>query len=402
MTLFEALNYVGGHVNTVSVEIGQERHEIDTGFIVFNSRTYPHFSRLLEDLRVVSRATEMSFSVRCDRTGLEYNGTSLNGVFAQRRNLLRPSFLRMLRDILRFNREGPRDMNSVAEDATVGEYLSAKGFSQQFADQYLLPMGAAIWSCPVDQFERFPIRFILEFYQNHGLLSLRDRPQWKVIAGGSQRYIQRMVEPFKDCIRLHCPVWSAERRPDSVVIRHRHGVEEFDEVIFACHSDQALKLLADPDPLEIELLSSFPYSCSTAVLHTDTRVLPKRRRAWASWNYHVAADDQSRPTLTYNMNILQHIQSQHTFCVTLNDERRIDADRVIATFEYSHPVFTANRARMQRRHSEVIRRRRTSFCGAYWRNGFHEDGLVSALAVCEAFENTRQRLVGQRREVLPC
>lgn len=385
VTVFEADDRIGGHSNTVAATVDGITHQVDTGFIVYNDRTYPEFSRILADLNVATQATSMSFSVRCDRTGLEYNGTSLNGVFAQRRNLLRPSFLRMLQDILRFNREGAEDARTVPETMKVGEYLSSRNYSSQFADQYLLPMGAAIWSCPCDDFADFPIRFILDFYVNHGLLSLRDRPQWRTIQGGSAEYVRRLTAPFRDRIRTRCPVISVRRGEDRVFVRHAAGQSEFDEIVFACHSDQALHILDDADSLERELLSAFPWSLNTAVLHTDTSVLPASRRAWAAWNYHIAERRTLRPTVTYNMSLLQHIPSPHTFCVTLNEDHRINPDSVLAEFRYSHPLFTVNRAAAQQRHNEVIRHRRTSYCGAWWRNGFHEDGVVSALAVCKRF-----------------
>jgi uncharacterized protein len=385
VVVFEADRRIGGHVNTVTVDDVNGRLPIDTGFIVFNDRTYPNFCKLLEELQVSSIDTSMSFSVRCDKTGLEYNGTSLNGLFANRGNLLNPSFMRMLYDIVRFNRSGARDLEIVPEDQTVAEYLAEKKFSSAFANNYLLPMGAAIWSCPFSSFQQFPIRFILEFYCNHGLLSLTDRPQWKVIKGGSREYVERLVAPFRNCIRTDHPVVSVRRYFDSVEVIHSQGVEHFDEVIFACHSDQALRMLQQPHLVEQQILRAFPYSSSSAVLHTDENVLPRNRRAWASWNYHVSTNPSSRPTLTYNMNILQRIESPKTYCVTLNEDSAIDSGKVIASFKYAHPVFTVERARMQRRHHELIRRNRISYCGAYWRNGFHEDGVVSALAVCRAF-----------------
>ncbi|MGI9454987.1 MAG: NAD(P)/FAD-dependent oxidoreductase [Aeoliella sp.] len=387
ITLFEAEPHLGGHVNTVNVKMEDEDEErpIDTGFIVYNERTYPNFTRILGDLKVLTRPTTMSFSVRCDRTGLEYNGTSLNGIFAQRRNALRPTFLKLLRDILRFNREGCVDYEHVPETQTVGEYLAQKGYSKQFSQQYLLPMGSAIWSCPYGDFAQFPIRFILQFYVSHGLLSLRDRPIWRVIRGGSKQYVERLARPFADRIRLSCPVHAVRRLDREVLVKHAAGGEQFDEIVFACHSDQALRLLSDADALETQMLSAFPYNLNAAVLHTDESVLPRKRRAWANWNYHIARHRGSRPTVTYNMNMLQHIQSRHTFCVTLNEATPIDPAKVIATFRYAHPQFTVQRAQVQRRHNELIRRRRTSFCGAYWRNGFHEDGVVSALAVCRKY-----------------
>ena len=246
-------------------------------------------------------------------------------------------------------------------------------------------MGAAIWSCPHEDFLRFPIRFILEFYRNHGLLDLRDRPTWRVVVGGAKEYVNRLVAPFADRIHLNRAITSVRRFQDGVRLAHQNGADHFDEVIFACHSDQALRMLIDADDLETELLSAFPYRDNSAVLHTDESVLPRRRRAWASWNYHIKQEEMARPTVTYNLNILQHIKSRHTFCVTLNDDENIDSSKVIRRFQYAHPVFTMNRAAIQQRHGEVIRRRRTSFCGAYWRNGFHEDGVVSALAVCKKF-----------------
>ncbi|MCA9196681.1 MAG: FAD-dependent oxidoreductase, partial [Planctomycetales bacterium] len=309
IVLFEADSRIGGHVNTVDVKNGVDNLAIDTGFIVYNNRTYPHFSEILERLDIQTAPTSMSFSVRCDRTGLEYNGTSLNGLFAQRRNLVRPSFLRMLRDILRFNREGHADLDRVPEDQTVRQYLQQEGYSDHFAQQYLLPMGAAIWSCPYADFENFPIRFILEFYVNHGLLSLKNRPQWRVIQGGSREYVQRLISPFQHGIRTNCSVRSVSRQADQVHVVYDGGDQMFDEIVFACHSDQALRLLADADELETELLTAFPYSKNSAILHTDVSVLPKRRTAWASWNYHISRMESSRPTLTYNMNILQNIQS---------------------------------------------------------------------------------------------
>lgn len=385
IVVFEADARIGGHCNTVSCDVDGSSFRIDTGFIVYNERTYPVFSQILDDLGVETVPTSMSFSVRCDRTGLEYNGTSLNGVFAQRFNLFRPSFLSMLWDICRFNREGPHDSHSVPSDVTVGQYLDERGYSRQFSEQYLLPMGAAIWSCPCAEFARFPIRFILEFYVNHGLLSLKDRPVWRTVVGGSQEYVRRLAEPFVNQVRLSCPVLSVNRHEHGVTVRHRDGEESFDEIVFACHSDQALKLLNDADAVETELLSAFPYSSNTAVLHTDETVLPASRRAWASWNYRISTEESVRPAVTYNMNILQHIQSPRTFCVTLNNDDAIHPDKILAQFRYSHPLFTTQRSAVQRRHDEVIRHRRTSFCGAYWRNGFHEDGVVSALAVCRRF-----------------
>ncbi len=399
ITLFEASNYLGGHTNTVDVELDGEFHSIDTGFIVFNDRTYPNFIKLLAELGVPSRATSMSFSVRCDAANLEYNGSSLNGLFAQRRNLLRPCFYRMVRDILRFNRDAPKLVleGSTFDQTTVGEFLEQHRYSREFARHYLFPMGAAIWSCPAGLFEKFPIRFIVEFYRNHGLLSLRDRPVWRVIDGGSRNYVVRMAERFRDRVRLRTPIQQVRRLPKEVLVTSEQGdTESFDHVIFACHSDQALRLLADPSVTEREVLAMFPYERNSAVLHTDETLLPKRRRAWACWNYRLADDtagDCDQPaTVTYQMNMLQHIRSRHSFNVTLNSEDAISPSRILRRFEYHHPVFTIGRAAAQERHSELVNSNRTSYCGAYWGNGFHEDGVVSALRVCEALSARETRL----------
>lgn len=388
VTVFEANDYVGGHTHTVDAEIAGERHAIDTGFIVFNDWTYPNFIRLLDELQIRSRATTMSFSVRDERTGLEYNGHSLGTLFAQRRNLVRPGFYRMLADILRFNRQAPRLVQEGDDRTTVGEFLSRYGYSRQFAAHYLLPMGAAIWSCPPGTFAQFPIRFIVDFYTNHGLLNILHRPTWRVVEGGSREYVRALTARFREPIRLRTPIEQVRRFADRVEVSTSGGaVETFDHVIFACHSDQALRILGSrATAAERDILSAFPYEPNSVVLHTDTSLLPRTRRAWASWNYRVTEDDAAPASVTYNMNMLQGIQSQHTFCVTLNGEAAIAPDKVLRRFVYHHPVFTTRRSAAQARHAELLSANRTSYCGAYWRNGFHEDGVVSALAVVEAIE----------------
>lgn len=385
LTLFEANDYIGGHTHTVPVDAGGQSLAIDTGFIVYNDWTYPHFIELLSRLGIASQPTSMSFSVRCDRSGLEYNGTSLNGLFAQRSNLLNPRFYRMLLDILRFNRESLSLLDSSTEELTVAEFLRQQGYSRQFADQYLIPMGAAIWSCPLETFGQFPMRFIVEFYRNHGLLSVRHRPQWRVITGGSWKYVEKLTAGFRDRIRLSSPV-TAVRRDESGVSLDVRGAaisERFDHVIFACHSDQALRMLGEQaTATEREILGEFPYQQNETVLHTDASVLPRHKRAWASWNYHIRNDGSpANATLTYNMNILQGITSETTYCVTLNSTSLIDERKILGRFNYHHPIFTTRRRDAQRRHAELINRERASFCGAYWGNGFHEDGVNSALAV---------------------
>ncbi|MEZ5940446.1 MAG: FAD-dependent oxidoreductase [Planctomycetaceae bacterium] len=384
ITLIEANNYLGGHTNTVDVNLGDEHHRIDTGFIVFNDWTYPNFIGLLNELGAASQATSMGFSVRCSRCGLEYAGTNFLSLFAQKRNLLSPGHYRMLYDILRFNQLGSQSRNEPTKPQTLGDFLKEHRFSHTFAEHYLLPMGAAIWSCPMTTFQQFPISFILEFYRNHGLLNVFNRPTWHVVQGGSQSYVERIRQQFRGDILLNSPVRKVERKSDEVLVHFQDHFEVFDEVILACHSDQALRMLESPTAAETQVLSSFPYGRNEAVLHTDDSLLPKRKVAWSSWNYHVREGEQ-RPSVTYNMNILQGIESNNTFCVTLNETESIAPEKVLGSFEYHHPVFTLERQAAQSRHDELIRQSGLSYCGAYWGNGFHEDGVNSALKVCKAF-----------------
>jgi predicted NAD/FAD-binding protein len=350
----------------------------------------------------------MSFSVRCERSGLEYNGSSLGGLFAQRRNLLRPRFWGMLRDILRFNRDAralvaQAPTRGRADSPTVGDFVRAGGYSREFIEHYLLPMGSAIWSCPTGTFPSFSMQMVAEFFHHHGLLNLRDRPQWRVIVGGSRSYVQALAARMTADVQVNAPIERIWRRPHHVDLAPRCGpVQTFDHVVLACHSDQALRMLADPTALELELLSAFPYERNIAILHTDTSLLPHCRRAWASWNYHLPSQPVSRATVTYCMNILQHLQSRHTYCVTLNREEDVDPKKLLRRFLYEHPVFTAARIAARQRHAELINVNRTSYCGAYWGNGFHEDGVVSALAVCQALNcQTRQQLNTDRRHANP-
>jgi predicted NAD/FAD-binding protein len=395
ITLFEAGAHLGGHTQTVDVTFDGEQHAIDTGFIVFNRRTYPRFNALLDELGVKSRPTSMGFSVRCDRTGLEYCASSLAGLFCQKRNLFRPRFYQMLRDIWRFNRDAQRRFatNRQTEslpELTVAEFLSRGRYSREFAEHYLLPMGSAIWSCPAEAFAHFPVNFIIEFFHNHGLLSLRDRPTWRVVEGGSRNYVRAMAAKFGPAVdvRLRTPVQQVRRRAEFVEITTRNaGMERFDHVIFACHADQALRMLDDPTRTERDLLSAFRYERSTALLHVDTSILPKNRQAWASWNYRVTGHCSRRSTVTYCMNLLQHLRSEHVFNVTLNGEALIDPRKVLGRYAFEHPVFTLRRKAAQSRWGELHAARRTSYCGAYWGNGFHEDGVASAMAVCQALSS---------------
>ncbi|MDS4043171.1 MAG: FAD-dependent oxidoreductase [Candidatus Competibacter sp.] len=381
LTIFEANDYIGGHTHTVDVEVGGRHYAVDTGFIVFNDWTYPNFIALLEQLGVASQPTVMSFSVRCERTGLEYNGQDLNTLFAQRFNLFRPSFHRMLRDILRFNREAPELLGGDS-NLTLNAYLRERAYSREFIEHYVMPMVAAIWSAEPDAMGEMPARFFVQFFKNHGLLSVSNRPQWRVIEGGSHGYVEPLVAPFRDRIRPNCPVAEVYRHPTHVRIKPERGqAESFDAVVFATHSDQALRLLADPTPREREILGAIPYQENEVVLHTDARLLPRRKLAWAAWNYHLAAQPQTRVAVTYNMNILQGLDAPETFCVTLNRSEAIHPARVLYRTTYHHPVFTEAGIRAQARRDEISGANRSWYCGAYWSYGFHEDGVSSGLAV---------------------
>jgi len=387
VTVYEANDYVGGHTNTVNVDDGDRSLAIDTGFIVFNDRTYPNFIRLLDELGQASQPSVMSFSVSSERGGLEYCGSSLNGLFASRSNLLRPSFLRMVRDILRFNKQAVADSRVTAADITLGDYLDGEGYSKPFVRDYLVPMAAAIWSAEPGRVLDLPLGFLVRFFDNHGLLQLSDRPTWRVIEGGSQSYVERLTEGHRDRIRLSTPVRSIVRHADHVEVRAEGcEAERYDRVFLACHADQALKLLADPRQVEREVLGAIPYQTNEAVLHTDVSLMPRRRRAWAAWNYHLSAADNAAPVaVTYSMNILQALPTQRQYCVTLNKTSAIDPQKVLYSVSYEHPVFGLGSAVAQPRHREINTGNFTYYCGAYWRNGFHEDGVCSAFDALDHF-----------------
>jgi predicted NAD/FAD-binding protein len=387
ITLFEAEPRLGGHTHTHQVEVAGTRVAVDTGFIVYNERTYPRFTALLARLGVETQQSSMSFSVRDEATGLEYNGTSLNTIFAQRRNLLRPAFLGMLRDILRFHREAPRLLEGPGAELPLGEFLAAGRYGRAFRELYVVPMGAAIWSTDPDLMHSFPARFFVRFLHNHGMLTVNDRPTWRTVSGGSARYVARLTAPFRDRIRLGTPVESVRRLPGGVIVKPR-GLEaqHFDAVFLACHSDQALRLLADPDVVEREVLGAIPYRRNEAVLHTDERMLPSSSLARAAWNYHRLADDSTPVALTYCMNTLQRLPLPAPLLVTLNRTDDIDPARVLRRMTYAHPVFTPASVAAQARHREINGVRRTYYCGAWWRNGFHEDGVASAEAAVAHFE----------------
>ncbi len=392
ITVFEANAYVGGHSNTVEMETAEGPVHLDTGFMVFNDRTYPNFQGLMDQLDIAYRPSEMSFSVQCQQSGLEYNGSSLNGLFAQRSNLLRPAFYRMIRDILRFNREAMEFLGQDGSDESLADFLARGRYGSLFVQQYLIPMGAAIWSAEPDMMERMPARFFIRFFHNHGLLSLENRPQWKVIEGGSQAYVTRLVAAHRHRIRLSSPVQTVIRQPENVLIKTAGTeAEAFDHVFIACHSDQALGMLDVPTELEREVLGAIPYQSNEVILHGDDSMMPSRRAAWASWNYHIPAGTHGRASLTYHLNRLHSLPGKQQFFVTLNSGHRIRPQTIIQRYDYAHPVFTRDSVAAQARQDELNGLNRTYYCGAYWRNGFHEDGVVSALAALESFERELHR-----------
>jgi predicted NAD/FAD-binding protein len=388
VTVFEANKYPGGHANTVDVVLDERRFSVDTGFMVFNRRTYPNFCRLLQLLEITSQPSDMSFSVRCAKTRLEYQGSSLDGLFAQRLNCLRPTFLRMLRDISCFNQRGIRAAASgeLEDGRTVGEFLRKCGVGRRFVDQYLVPMASAIWSSSPRAILDFPANFMIGFFANHGLMQMRDRPQWRTIVRGSRNYVEALLEPIRERVRLRCPVAAVSRSRDDVIVTPMDGQpERFDEVVFASHANQTLKMLTDVTRSERQILGAFPYQPNVAILHTDTRLLPKRRRAWASWNYHIPDGNDQSASVTYDLSRLQNHDSPSPILLTLNATECIDPDRILRNFSYHHPAYSRESISAQRRFKEISGRNRTHFCGAYWGYGFHEDGVNSALAVVKHF-----------------
>lgn len=390
ITLFEASDWIGGHTHTVDVTVDGRNYAVDTGFIVFNDWTYPNFIRLLGLLGVRFKPTTMSFSVTDPDSGLEYNGNNFNSLFAQRRNLLSPGFWGMLRDIVRFNKEALRDLEEqrISADTTLDQYLKAGKYGERFILHYIVPMGSAIWSMSMADMLAFPLQAFVRFFKNHGLLSVTHRPQWQVIEGGSSAYVAPLIAPMADRIRVNCAVTRVERDADGVVIHSAAGVERFDKVVFACHSDQALKLLSAPSAAEQSILGAMPYADNEVVLHTDTRLLPECELAQAAWNYRLGGPGHTSAAVTYDMNLLQGIDSPTRFCVSLNQSAGISPFKVLAKYTYAHPQFSLPAVAAQARWEELNGANHTWYCGAYWGNGFHEDGVVSALRVAGALGET--------------
>lgn len=383
LTLFEASHKPGGHANTVIAESERGFESVDTGFIVYNDRNYPEFTRLLQQLEVASKPSSMSFSV--SDGDFEYTGRTLNGLFAKRSHLVNPKFLRMLTEFPRFQRRLKELAARGKGGPSLAEFLEQEKFSDDLRDRVVVPLVSAVWSADPEQMWTFPVGFLARFLDNHGLLSLGNRPQWRTVEGGSWNYVQALTEPMKDRIRTDSPIESIRRYEDHVEVRvEGQPAESFDQVVIATHSDQALRMLADPTREESEVLGAIEYQPNEAVLHTDESLMPRRKAAWASWNYHLLDEPSGGTALTYDMNRLQTLGCERQFCVTLNLTDRIDPGKIIEVIQYEHPVFTPDAISAQERWAEVSGSGRTHFCGAYWRNGFHEDGAFTGLRAAQS------------------
>lgn len=388
VSVFEKAAKIGGHTATVDVELAGQQYAIDTGFIVFNNKTYPNYLALLDEIGVGKQETEMSFSVHNSDSGMEYNGHNLNTLFAQRRNIFNPKFWWLVKEILRFNKLCKKSYHAkdYDESLTLGGFLEKNSFGYYFAEHYILPMGAAIWSSSLIQMQEFQFQFFVKFFHNHGLLNIADRPQWYVVPGGSRSYLAPLCEPFAGNIHLNSDIKTITRENNAVQLHFADGnVQTFDEVVIACHSDQALSLLGDVTSHEQNILGAIPYSENSVVLHTDINLLPKRTKAWASWNYQLNGNRAKPASVTYNMNILQGLKSKDTFCVTLNQREDIEQSKILREFTYHHPVFSSESIKAQQQRLIICGQQHTHFAGAYWYSGFHEDGVRSAVDVAKRF-----------------
>lgn len=383
ITVFEASSKPGGHVHTVDAKGSTKMQRVDTGFIVFNEANYPGFCKLLNLLGVGHKETRMGFSVSDPGQGIEYSGESLAGLFGSFRNIVDPLHHKMVMDILKFHKVAK--LENVKEGETVSEFIQRHGFGRRFRAHYLYPLGSALWSCPEETFANFPMEFAINFFNNHRMLQVKGRPVWRVVEGGSRAYVDKLVGTLGDRIRLNTPVQSVCRTTGPIQINLDEGTESFDEVILACHADQSLKLLQNASSEERKALEAFPYEKNQVLLHTDTTMMPKRQSAWASWNARTDAKKSQKSTVTYNMNILQGLEDDTQFCVSLNQGGMVDKSKRIEEITFSHPMFTKERKSIQARHHGFIRNDKVSLCGAYWGFGFHEDGLQSGLRVCKAY-----------------
>ena len=387
ITVFEANDYIGGHTHTHNIKIKDKEYAVDTGFIVYNERTYPNFIKLLDTLGVERQLSTMGFSVKSASEDYEYAGESLNSLFAKRSNIFRLGFLRMLYEMYRFGKKSDSTGLGLDVSITLGTYLRSENYSNEFINYFIIPMGAAIWSTPANKVLDMPAYFFIKFFYNHGMLEIINRPKWWVIKDGSSAYIKKIIKGFESKINLSSPIRTVSRLDNGIEIEIANSKKPliFDAVVFATHSDQALGMLKDPTEKEKDILSSIPYQKNEVLLHTDSSVLPKRKLAWASWNYQLDSNPESPVVLTYNMNILQSLDCDETFCVTLNDHQSVDKSKVLKKITYHHPLFTVKGIEAQKRKLEISGVNNTYYCGAYWHNGFHEDGVASAIEVCKHF-----------------
>jgi predicted NAD/FAD-binding protein len=385
ITLFEKNNRLGGHSHTHEIISQGKKINVDTGFIVFNKKTYPLFTKLLDELNVHYEKSDMSFSVFSKDRNFEYNGTTLNTLFSQRKNIFNYKFIKMIYEIIKFNKVA-LTLLSAKTEISLETFLRQNNFSDYFRKNYILPMGSAIWSSNINSMLKFPAVFFVKFFNNHGMLNINDRPQWLTVTNGSKEYVEKLTASIKKNIRLNCPVKAVKRNKDSVEVKSSDGTEIFDYIFFACHSDEALKLIIDPSTQEKEVLSSIPYSKNEVTLHTDESIMPNNKLTWAAWNYNIDSTNDMPIALTYNMNILQNLKTQQTILVTLNDNGNINPEKVLKKINYDHPLFSLKSVEAQKNYGIISGVNRTGYAGAYWGNGFHEDGISSAYNAINFFK----------------
>ena len=385
ITLFEKNNRLGGHSHTHEIISQGKKINVDTGFIVFNKKTYPLFTKLLDELNVHYEKSDMSFSVFSKDRNFEYNGTTLNTLFSQRKNIFNYKFIKMIYEIMKFNKVA-LTLLSAKTEISLETFLRQNNFSDYFCKNYILPMGSAIWSSNINSMLKFPAVFFVKFFNNHGMLNINDRPQWLTVTNGSKEYVEKLTASIKKNIRLNCPVKAVKRNKDSVEVKSSDGTEIFDYIFFACHSDEALKLIIDPSAKEKEVLSSIPYSKNEVTLHTDESIMPNNKLTWAAWNYNIDSTNDMPIALTYNMNILQNLKTQQTILVTLNDNGNINPEKVLKKINYDHPLFSLKSVEAQKNYGIISGVNRTGYAGAYWGNGFHEDGISSAYKAIKFFK----------------
>tara|TARA_B100000941_G_C28498814_1_gene552703 strand:- start:479 stop:1729 length:1251 start_codon:yes stop_codon:yes gene_type:complete len=388
ITLFESNNYIGGHTNTITVnDENNNQLNVDTGFIVYNNDTYPNFVKILNKLKVETQPSTMSFSLSCERSGMEYGTGNLKALFGNKSNIISFKFYKLLFGIFTYFKKAKTFLKHNNDFSyTVHDFIKSAKINNYTYEKFILPMASAIWSTNFDEIEQMPAKYLFEFYKNHDLLSINPSKKWRVIKGGSKQYVSKLIKPFDNRIRINSKVHSIKRAKNTIYLKTNHNEkEEFNAVILACHSDQALKILEDSTNQEKEILANIPYQLNQAILHTDTSVLPKNKKMWSSWNSYIPKEQNSNVSLTYNMNILQSIKSKNTFCVSINMENNINPSKIIKKINYSHPTFNKKSVFAQSQKNKISGIKNTYFAGAYWRYGFHEDGVLSALDVCKNF-----------------